>query len=436
MDLLIAFQNPKLYNYSNLKRLNLENKKLFLICPYDFIYFFFLLRNKILLKPFDFFRKKTKTHLNENISKLEIKTLKPGFLDIIYFFPVSLLRATINTINLIKILRGDVSHLYSNGIDITGYCLDSLQRFFGKKFLIEEENSISNIIISFIYLLLLEIYTNWFFSKLKKKTIIRAIVNHNEYAESGLFAEYSQLLHGSKIYLCQSSFKDNVKFDNNRMDIMNYITNLENSNNIKDLPWATSDAITEQEGLASKKIDLSRVLVVMHCFGDANHIHTRFGYEPLFKTYYHWIKKTLEIARSLKNQFFIFRTHPISNTFYINDKLVLLKLFKNLPKNIKLEDTAIIKNSLHHFKKNIPIIVTYKGMINLEMGCSGIKVVELDVRKDDLPELIPNSLKEYREILEGKIDPARFYLKNDQIIKFKKVKQKLLNFTNPKMFGK
>ena len=50
-----------------------------------------------------------------------------------------------NLFKLIKILKGDKLYLYSNGIDITGYCLDSLQRFFGKKFTIEKENSFSNI---------------------------------------------------------------------------------------------------------------------------------------------------------------------------------------------------------------------------------------------------------------------------------------------------
>ena len=68
----------------------------------------------------------------------------------------------------------------------------------------------------------------------------------------------------------------------------------------------------------------------------------------------------------MKHQHFIFRSHPYGLKFHPKDKFTLLKLFSNLPKNIKFEP---IKDS-YHFNKNIPIIVTYKGSINLEMGCS------------------------------------------------------------------
>ena len=67
-----------------------------------------------------------------------------------------------------------------------------MARFLGTKFRIEEENSIQNILVSFMYLLLLEIYTNWFVSRFKNQNIDKVIINHHVYAESGLFGEYTQ----------------------------------------------------------------------------------------------------------------------------------------------------------------------------------------------------------------------------------------------------
>ena len=158
----------------------------------------------------------------------------------------------------------------------------------------------------------------------------------------------------------------------------------------------------------------------MHTFADASHIHPVF--EPLFISYYQWIKKTLEFAKSMKDQNFIFRTHPFGLKFHPKDKFTLMKLFKNLPSNIKLEDSNLVEDSSYHFKKNIPIIVTYKGSITLEMGCSGINVVAMKLRTGNEFSIVPNSLKEYKEILEGKIDPNKFYLKKDLSLYLLKLK--------------
>lgn len=431
MNLLIAFATPTLYDSSNLKKLNIDEKKLFLICPYDFIYFIFSLRNKILFKPFNFYRKETENYLKKEFTELKIKSLRPSILDIIYFLPISLINATKNIVKFIKILKGDNrSRIYSHGVEISGYCLDSMARFFGGKFRIEKENGIGNILSSFLYLLLLEIYTCWFVSKFNKKKINKVIINHNVYAESGLFGEFSQTLFGSKVCLVQRMFKDVIKIDNLKKDLFCYIPDFKSSGNEdKNFFWYSSNSITKQKDLASKDIDLSRVLVIMHTFADASHIHPVF--EPLFISYYQWIKKTLEFARSMKDQNFIFRTHPFGLKFHPKDKFTLMKLFKNLPNNIKLEDSNLVEDSSYHFKKNIPIIVTYKGSITLEMGCSGINVVAMKLRTGNEFAIVPNSLKEYKEILEGKIDPNKFYLKKEQIIEYQKMEAKFKNFINP-----
>ena len=435
MQLLIAFHKSEIFGSSNLKKLALEESEILVVCPYDFIYYFFSLRNKFLLKPFEFFLKDTANYLKKNISDLKIKVEKPNFFYVVYFFPISLFKTIKNLFKLIKILKGDKSYLYSNNINITGYCLDSLQRFLGKKFNIEKENSFSNIFSAFFYLLFLEIYTNWFIYIFKKKEIKKVIINHEVYAESGLFAEYSQLLHKSKIYLCQKTFRDIVNIVNIRKDIFNYMQNLKSVDKYNsNFFWYTSNSIMQQSNFAKKKIDLNRVLVVMHAFGDANHIHCRPGFEPLFQTFYHWVKKTLEIAKSLENQIFTFRSHPSGIGFYRNDKIIISKLFKNLPKNIKFEDSTLIDDPLHHFKEKIPIMITYKGSINLEMGCSGIKVVALDKRIDDQSAIIPNNLSEYQKILAGNLDSNEFYLKTEETFVHKKIKNNLKNFihSNPK----
>ena len=85
MNLLISFATPTLYDFSNLKKLNINKKKLFLICPYDFIYYIFSLKNKILFKPFNFYGKETETYLKKEFTELKIKSLRPNILDIIYY---------------------------------------------------------------------------------------------------------------------------------------------------------------------------------------------------------------------------------------------------------------------------------------------------------------------------------------------------------------
>lgn len=435
MNLLIAFQTPKLYELNHLRKLNLENKKLFLICPYDFIYYFFSLRNKILFKPFFFFRKVTKVYLKKNFSKLEIKSLKPNILDIIYVFIPSFNNAIINAVKLSRILKGNRSRLYSNGIDITGYILDSMARFLGKKFRIEEENSIQNILVSFVYLLLLEIYTNWFVSRFKNQNIDKVIINHNVYAESGLFGEYTQKFFKAKIIMVQNTFRDIIKIDDIKKDLMCYIPDLKSSSKEnKDLFWYSKNAIRKQKDLNKKEIDLNRVLVVMHTFADASHIHIKTENNPMFTTYYQWIKQTLEFARSLKRQNFIFRSHPYGIKFHPKDKFTLLKLFSNLPRNIKFEDATLVKDPSYHFKKNMPIIVSYKGSINLEMGCSGINIVAMTLRTGNEFSIVPQSLEQYKEILEGKINPKKFYLSENQIDEYKMMETRLKNFINPSFY--
>lgn len=419
MNLLIAFSSAENFNISNLKKLKIEKNTLFIICPFDFIHITFALKNKFLFKSQISLEKKTKQYLEKKIPNLKIKSLKPDFFEILYFFPVSLFNAIFNLVKLIKLLNGEKSYLSSKNNDITGYCLDSLQRFTGNTFDITKKNSFITITISFVFLLFLEIYLNWFISTFKKKKIKKVIINHQVYAESGLFADFSKLIFNSNVYLNKRRFKVNLKLNDVKDNFLNYIPKLKSKKiSNKKFFWYEKNSITQNKNFKKKKIDTNRVLVIMHAFGDAAHIHFKYG--NLFQSYYHWVKETLKIAKSLKNQKFTFRAHPSSYTLYKKDKKIFSKLFRNLPKNIKFENSNLINKPLHHFKKNIPIIITYRGSIILEMGCSGIKVVSIESRRKGFSSIVPTSISKYKKILEGKINPKEFYLNKKQILKYKR----------------
>ena len=427
MNILIAFGNDVLFNISNLKKLKIEKKIIYLLCPFDFIHFIFSLKDKIFLKSDISLKNKTEFYLKKNIPGLKIKHLKPNIFEIIYFFPLSLINAIINTINLFKILIGNKAYLYSKNIDITGYCLDSLQRFTGSKFKIEEKINILGILVSFVYLLSLEIYINWFISAFPKKNIKKIIINHNVYAESGLFADFGKLFYKSDIFLNKRTYKDNIKFIIFKKSFLNYIPDLKTTKKThKQIYWYEKNSIKQNKNFKNKKIDKSKILIIMHAFSDASHIH--YKYSKMFQTYYQWVNETLKIAKSLKNQQFVFRSHPSSHTFYKNDERIISKLFKNLPKNIKLEKSNLVDEPLHHFKRKLPIIITYKGSIILEMGCSGINVVSMESRGVGFSSIIPTNLTDYKKILQGRIDRRKFYLKKNQILKYKKIEANLKNF--------
>ena len=103
-------------------------------------------------------------------------------------------------------------------------------------------------------------------------------------------------------------FKDIIKIDDVKKDLFCYIPNLENNSKENKDFWYSKNSITQQKDLATKEMDLNRILVVMHTFADASHIHIKSENEPMFITYYQWIKQTLEFAKSMKHQHFIFRS--------------------------------------------------------------------------------------------------------------------------------
>lgn len=434
MKLLIAFSDPEVFNIKVLKKFISSNEKILMICPYDFIYSIFSLRNKLFNKPFDFFSKKTSEYLKKNILDLEIKVEKPNLFHIIYFLPISLIKSLINTTKLTKILRGNRSLLYFKGIDMTEYCLESLQRYFGRKFLIANENNFQNIFLSFVYLVCLEIYLNWFFSNFKKKKIKEVIINHEVYAECALLAECSQKLNGSEIFFSQITYRKLLKFSNIRKSVYNYIPHVEKNKDFENvINWYGNNSIKLNKNLKNKKIDPSKVLIVMHAFSDAGVIHSETS--PLFQSFYHWIKKTLEIAKSHKNQQFIFRIHPDTFEFFHNDRIIISKLFKNLSKNIHVEDPRLV-NPDHHFVEKLPLIVTFKGSIILEMGCSGVNVVSLSSIFPGQCSIVPSTLEEYENILSGKLNLSKMYLNEKQIENYEIQRNNIIDALNSEFIRK
>ena len=84
-------------------------------------------------------------------------------------------------------------------------------------------------------------------------------------------------------------------------------------------------------------------------------------------------------------------------------------------------------NHMHHFENEIPIMVTFKGSIILEMGCSGINIVSISSRFPCDCPIIPNSLEDYRKILNGEIELNKIYLNDNQINNYLKQKNKIIN---------
>lgn len=235
--------------------MKIEKNTLFIICPFDFIHITFALKNKFLFKSQISLEKKTKQYLEKKIPNLKIKSLKPDFFEILYFFPVSLFNATFNLVKLIKLLNGEKSYLSSKNNDITGYCLDSLQRFTGNTFDITKKNSFITITISFVFLLFLEIYLNWFISTFKKKKIKKVIINHQVYAESGLFADFSKLIFNSNVYLNKRRFKVNLKLNDVKDNFLNYIPKLKSKKiSNKKFFWYEKNSITQNKNFKKKKL--------------------------------------------------------------------------------------------------------------------------------------------------------------------------------------
>ena len=52
----------------------------------------------------------------------------------------------------------------------------------------------------------------------------------------------------------------------------------------------------------------------------------------------------------------------------------------------------------------------------------------MDTRVDNQIAIIPKSIEDYKKNLDGKLDPKEFYLKEHQILEYRKIKKKLKNF--------
>ena len=427
MKLIVAFSNPILFDFYKLNKLKFKSQEIFLICPFDFIHILTTFKNKILGKSSISEETQTISHFKKHRPDLKLKTFKPRLIDIIILFPICFVKAIINTIKFKKILGGNKCQLHSNGIEISSYCLDSLQRYTGSTFKIENEDNILNIFGSFKFLLMLEIYINWFISTFKSKDVSSIIINHNVYAESGLIAEYCQSLFRSEVFLVQNVLREIIRLDDVRDHYFKYAANLMNTlEPKKEFSWSDNNSIKGNIDLIGKRIDSTRVLIMMHAFSDANQIYSDKA--SLFQSYYEWIKKTLEIAKLSENQEYTFRIHPSTFGFYRKDESIINKLFKDLPKNIKLEDPRQIKDQNHHFRDTIPIVVTYKGSIILELGCAGINMISISSHGIDACSIIPKNLSQYKDFLTGNVDMDKMYLNKIQVDEYKRLKNSMANF--------
>jgi hypothetical protein len=114
------------------------------------------------------------------------------------------------------------------------------------------------------------------------------------------------------------------------------------------------------------------VFVMLHAFNDQPHSH--FASRMIFRDYYDWFIKTLEIAKLVDNVNWIFKEHPAAE-FYPTKDIKLEDIFKNVsnPNILFLNRKANFNaNSLQGLAS---AIITCIGTAGLEYSCLGIPSV-------------------------------------------------------------
>ena len=134
-------------------------------------------------------------------------------------------------------------------------------------------------------------------------------------------------------------------------------------------------ALFDIEDCSLKPFDNKTIVIIMHCFADANSMHIENG--VIFSSHFQWIRSTLSIAKKNKDIKYIFRAHPASFDHYKSDLKVLDYLFENInEKNIKLEKPGNYSQFFSNDK--MPIFVTAKSNFSQELAIAGIKCITLD----------------------------------------------------------
>lgn len=118
----------------------------------------------------------------------------------------------------------------------------------------------------------------------------------------------------------------------------------------------------------SKKI----VFVMLHAFND--HPHSHFAKPMIFRDYYDWFEKTLELAKSENSVSWVFKEHPAAE-FYITKDVNLDTLFEG----VQQSHIRFLNHRADFNTRSLPFIadaiVTCIGTAGLEYSCLGIPCV-------------------------------------------------------------
>ena len=367
-----------------------------LLKKYDKVYYTetykYLWKRNFLILLRDFYnniRRITKGYDNKFLP-VSLKYLKKKF----FFSRINLIypktKHKIENIKKAFNYTSDISSLISkdsfsfkiNNVECSAYLIDSLQRFL-PLFKIYNFKSPINFISTWIYIYNVITYLEWLDKFVKKKKIDAVLVNHEVYMESGFISCYlkekfnSDIIHLScksrypfKVQPRKKWFKEILekKLYQSLLSKKKIIENKKNT-------WRTENALSNIEDCSKKIFDKNLVVIIMHCFGDANNMH--FENDVIFSSYFQWIRSTIEIAKSQKNINYIFRAHPDSFDKYPQDKRVFDYLFKNLnEKNIFFQRPGSYTQLIS--KDKMPLFVTAKGNFSQELAIAGIKSITID----------------------------------------------------------
>lgn len=308
-----------------------------------------------------------------------------------------------------QLLKNDSFEFEINGVECSAYLLDSLQRFV-PTFKIYNPKTLSSFISLWLYIFNILRYLDWLDSYANKKSIDAVIVNHNVYMESGFISFYLKERYGCNIIFFSTKTKEPVKIESRQkwfkktleLKLSKSLSKHTKHSDVKKDIWKLDDALFDLGDCSNKIFNKNKVVIIMHCFSDANSMHFENG--VIFSSYFQWIRKTISIAKRNKSIEYIFRAHPNSYEFYKNDIKILNLLFKNLNEtNIRFEKPG---NYTNYFENNsMPLFITAKGNFSQELAIAGIKCITLD--ESSAPNdccIIIKNLNEYINWLSGNGD--------------------------------
>ena len=366
-------------------------KNLFFISPAKWKYFFLFSFPKILKKLIPFYQNDI-DEISDDEKWINFELLKKNFVFSRAQLLDPLLRNTFKSLKksffltrkLSSQIKEDHFVLPINDIDSTGYLLDSLQRFV-PNFKIFKMKSPLVFFSTFIYIYNIILYLEWFEKFTNRNKIDTAIVNHQFYMESGFISDYlntkfnTNIIHFSQKNNYPVFVQPRVKWFKNILDkkLSESISNNKDLVNEKKDLHHQDNALFDIEDCSKKLFDKNTIVILMHCFADANSMHVENG--VIFSSHFQWIRSTLSIAKKNKNIKYIFRAHPASYDYYgyRSDLKVIDYLFGNLnEENIEFESP---KNYSYMFKKNkVPIFITAKSNFSQELAIAGMKCLTLD----------------------------------------------------------